>query len=274
VPMYFYYHDDSVLFKHELSNTPVLAEFSLHVHNNIELYYFVRGSAKFKIESSAYHIAPDTFVLIRPIEAHTIEFSDLAPYERYVLNFPIEFLDEIDPEHTLLEPFFDRALGERNFYSVEEFDISPKMFFDAMADESTGIPPVQRIRFNLYALLCQIKKAFQAKSRTPLDETPSSKIITYVNLHLFEQLNVESIASAFFISVTKLNRIFRNATGASVWKYIISKRLVAARKLIQSGESATRACSKCGFNDYPSFYRMYVKQFGASPKHDLARFKK
>ena len=50
--------------------------------------------------------------------------------------------------------------------------------------------------------------------------------------------------------------------------YLTVKRLVYARQRIEAGEPATHAYLACGFNDYSSFYRAYVKYFGTAPtKH-------
>ena len=47
------------------------------------------------------------------------------------------------------------------------------------------------------------------------------------------------------------------------------KRLTAAREKIRSGEAAQYAAESCGFGDYSTFYRAYVKYFGRSPKCDI-----
>jgi AraC-like DNA-binding protein len=67
------------------------------------------------------------------------------------------------------------------------------------------------------------------------------------------------------MSVSQLERVFKQATHSSVWHYITLKRLAAARERIESGSSATDASLECGFGDYSSFYRAYVKEYGRAP---------
>ena len=48
-------------------------------------------------------------------------------------------------------------------------------------------------------------------------------------------------------------------------QYILEKRILAARKLILTGESAAFASAECGFKDYSTFSRAYKKLLGKLP---------
>lgn len=82
---------------------------------------------------------------------------------------------------------------------------------------------------------------------------------------LCEEITVERLAEHFFLSASQFTRLFKEATGAAPLAYITAKRLVRARELLQSGESAKRVAEVCGFNDYSVFYKAYVKHFGEKP---------
>jgi AraC-like DNA-binding protein len=101
-----------------------------------------------------------------------------------------------------------------------------------------------------------------------LVEGPAGQILAYVNEHLFEEISIQSIADAFYRSPSQISRIFQQATGNSLWKYVTIKRLMSARELIQRGEPAAVAATACGFSEYSSFYRAYKGHFGHSPKAD------
>ncbi len=49
------------------------------------------------------------------------------------------------------------------------------------------------------------------------------------------------------------------------------KRLLAARAMLQRGESAQKSAYACGFSDYSAFYRAYQKRFGHAPSADRPR---
>ena len=57
----------------------------------------------------------------------------------------------------------------------------------------------------------------------------------------------------------------RAQTGYTLHSYILQKRLLLARTLIQQGISITTACTQSGFGDYTTFSRAYKKQFHVTP---------
>ena len=95
-----------------------------------------------------------------------------------------------------------------------------------------------------------------------------SNIISYINSNLADIKNMDFTEQNFYFSRSYLNRIFKDSTGSTIWDYVILKRLMSARALIQNGKPALAAASECGFADYSSFYRQYKQQFGTSPAKD------
>ncbi|MFR7743955.1 MAG: hypothetical protein ACLU3I_12215 [Acutalibacteraceae bacterium] len=63
----------------------------------------------------------------------------------------------------------------------------------------------------------------------PLADGVASELINYINQELFSKISLATIGQRFFLSKSQINRIFRKATGSSVWEYILIKRLFAAR---------------------------------------------
>ena len=62
-------------------------------------------------------------------------------------------------------------------------------------------------------------------------------------------------------------RKFKDNTGMTLHNYILQKRLLYARDLIQKGTPIIKASMDCGFNDYSSFLRAFKKHFNCSPKY-------
>ncbi len=272
MPMYNMYEDQQLLYRHLTDEKPDNAPFYMHIHDQCEILYFIRGAASCTVETGTHPMIPDTLVLMRPMESHCINILASEPYERYTLNFSDDILNAVDPEHKLLTPFYERPLGELNVYRASEFSIPPVKLLAAMQNPGTEKGDRLAIMTYFYSLLGEINKAFSVKKHTPPHSLPAKSLAVeaadYINAHLFEDLSVQTVASVLFVSVSQLNRQFKKATGFSPWDYIIGKRLAAARSLIRNGIPATHAFAQCGFNDYSSFYRMYIKRFGISPKAD------
>jgi len=74
------------------------------------------------------------------------------------------------------------------------------------------------------------------------------------------------LAHRFFVSKYYLCRAFKRQSGSSIHNYINLKRVLYAKRLIESGETASHAAYMVGFGDYSAFYRAYMKHIGSSPK--------
>ena len=94
------------------------------------------------------------------------------------------------------------------------------------------------------------------------------RIIRHINKNLGTELTLKELCDTFFLSRAQLCMRFKNATGISVAKYISRKRLILARQKILQGKKPTDIFSECGYQDYSTFYRAYIRFFGHSPKQE------
>lgn len=240
-------------------------DYSMHIHDRCELYYFVDGTADYGIEGARYHLKKGDLLLMRPGEAHCARILEKGCYERFAINFPLDLFDAIDPERRLMKPFTQRELGEKNLYEAPDLMGLFRKACDVYEDDyARGIvlySAILQIMTSLGDLQSQTSPGRPGKAHSLPD-----RILEYVNDHLFEELNIPDLAGRFFLSPSQLGRIFRQTMGAAPWEYITAKRLIAARDLIRQGAGAADAALQCGFGDYSAFYRAYVKRYGVSPR--------
>lgn len=258
--------------RYAVEDDPDDRDFTMHVHEHCEIFYFAAGDAAYLVEGSRYLLQSGDIMIMRPAESHRTKILGKSRYERYVINFSPAMIDNIDPQRRLLKAFFDRPLGRGNLYSSPELDkIRLKtVFCDACCCDRDDYGRRVKVLTNLLILLDAINDAYLKRGKAedmPL-RSLSEQMVAYVNLHLFEELSVPMLAKQFFLSPSQFSRSFKRATGAAPWEYITIKRLTAAREKIRSGESAQSAGEDCGFGDYSAFYRAYIKFFGCSPKND------
>ena len=262
---------DGLYTRYAVDDSPDDREFVMHVHESCEIFYFISGNAEYLVEGARYPLESGSILIMRPSESHRAKILGSEKYERYAANFSVSVIDNIDPERRLLKAFFDRPLGRGNMFLPTEFDGEDlRKIFAEMCRKSNRYETQLNIRTHLFWLLDRINRACLKRGR--LDYAPpqniSERIVLYVNYHLFEELSVPMLAEHFFLSPSQFSRIFKQATGAAPWEYITIKRLTAAREKIRNGESVHNTAESCGFGDYSTFYRAYVKYFGRSPKYD------
>jgi len=263
----FSYRDKTLYVHYTVDPSPDPDQFTIHAHEWLEILYCISGSGSYLVEGVQYPLESGDIFLIRPGEMHRIQLNSEVPYKRIAVHFSAELLKEFNFDTSLLRPFTERALGQYNRYSLEDSGMLLRMPFAEFSSKdipSTRLNLVSRLFLFLTHLEGQYLKI---SSSLPVQDI-QNQIVAYVNEHLFENLSIQTVADAFYRSRSQINRIFMQATGTSLWKYVSIKRLLAAREMIKRGESANAACSACGFTDYSSFYRAYRSHFGHSPKED------
>lgn len=264
----FKYRDNQIYSHHSIDQRPDMDEFAMHAHEWLEILYFISGSGTYMVEGNQYPLEPHDVFILRPAEMHKLVIDPDIPYERMVIHFSPEVLANLDPSQDLLRAFYDRPLGQQNRYSL---DSDPDGLLRT-AFAAFKFDKVPDVRMNLVARLLLILTALDGLHGSGQLHTPApglqSELVAYVNEHLFDNISVQTIADAFYRSKSQVSRLFHQATGSPLWDYVVIKRLMAARAMIQRGEAANTACTACGFTDYSAFYRAYRKHFGASPKED------
>ena len=238
---FFHYDDVDFSCSFSYSETPDPRHYAMHTHETHELYYFLSGRGVYRIESSEYPMRAGDILIMRRAESHYFDIDVSEPYKRFTLNFSESVFDVIDPEGLLMKPFYERELGKGNLYRRSDFD-------DDTASRLIGrmLSPEQDVRTEvlscLPALLGEIARVWRKRSQSEPEEAPLSyRIVSFVNDHLTDELSLDRIAARFYISKPQLCRIFKAATGSTVWEYVTIKRLIRAREIIGTGTSPTEA---------------------------------
>lgn len=268
------YHIPGMYYDHKIDPDPPKDKFSTHTHDTVEINYFISGKTRFSVEGNIYHRVPDDLLILRPAETHMPLMDRPDPYERITVHMSEGYLEQICPDgKQLLAPFMDRQLGTNNQYYSNQFSSShwKDCLLAISANAKNSFDEKAYINANIVAFLAELNLAYLHRGPEQLHsdaDTLTFTIIQYVNNHLYDPISVKTMSGQFHLSETHLNRLFRKATGTSIWKYVTTKRLLAARQKIQNGTAAQSACHACGFTDYSAFYRAYKAKFKTSPRDD------
>lgn len=262
--LFYSYKDSDFSITHSRNPSVDPGHFLLHTHPQAELLYFVSGSGIFHVEGSSYPLSPGDLLVLQPAESHYIELDPSQTYERKVLHFRMEVLDAVDPAGVLRRPLLERKLGKQNLYKAQWFrGGSCGHYLDTML--TSGPDPRLSVLAGLIPLLYELCGIRAELDRDDAADTVENRILRYLNNHLAEPITLSDICSRFYISRSQLCRVFRGATGTTVKKYLTLKRLMRAKQYIEGGGQPTHVYLQCGFGDYSSFYRAYVKEFGEAP---------
>ena len=232
-------------------------------HQHLEVFLLLKGTVEYVSENGRYVIKPNTLVLIPPGVYHRFCVTgDLSEYTRCVL--------EISPRAPFWEHF--RSLTQPpTIYPLSKNSASPDCFIRlrsySLADYGTDYAWLSE------ALAVEILSLLRKESSIPLSAltTPthlSVSAMEYIHAHLDQPLSLQIIADACFVASSTLSHVFRKNYGISVIHYIQTKKMALARQYILSGKSPGEVCLLCGYTEYSTFYRAYIKEFGTPPISD------
>ena len=252
--------DTSLFISRQRDLHPKPGFFDKHTHTRYEILFFLDGDATEVIEGRKYKLKKYDLIFLRPGEYHFLQIDSSADYDRYVLYFdPAEI--GIDP-NTYISANTDiwncrhRAIIQDLF---KRFD-----YYHSTLDENTFLDMckllIKELIYNL-SIEADLPEPDRLQNSHPIINSALEEI----NANLFAIKNISDVASKLYVTESYLYRIFKQELKTTPYKYICEKRLYIAHSLINQGQAPTHVYRECGFNDYTSFYRSYVKLFGHAP---------
>lgn len=256
---------DGLTYHHTVDERVDEQQFRLHCHAMYEIYYFVRGSGQYLVESSIYTLCPADLVVLRPGESHRFIPTGDGVYERYSLHFdPSDWRDH----PRLLEPFDNREAGQNNLLRPDATQFTALF---CRLDETVDLPADLRVlmsRFLLGELLTSIAALVGERDSLIAGERINphvAHLLGYINEHLTEPITLDRLAEQVFVSKHHISRVFKACIGVAPMEYVTNKRVLLARQCIRDGMHPTDAAQRCGFGDYSAFYRAYRRYTGLAP---------
>jgi len=92
------------------------------------------------------------------------------------------------------------------------------------------------------------------------------RVQTFVDAHLAADLTVDELADAVDLSPSSLERRFRAEMDTTPWRYVLQRRIDAAKHLLETTDRSLAAVAfDTGFYDQPHFTRTFKRLEGQPP---------
>ena len=91
------------------------------------------------------------------------------------------------------------------------------------------------------------------------------RCVAYIERNYYLPLTLENAAKMCALSRSVFCRSFRTLTGYSFHQYVNLCRIRRAQELLRRGDRITALYSFCGYGDFSTFYRNFVRIVGVSP---------
>lgn len=257
------YSDSDFLFNHTRIEKPNDETFQFHTFDVYEIIFLKSGNIKAVIDGKEYKLYENSLVIFRPNLVHRIKIEDDTPYERYDILFDEKIIGK--------EAYnkIDKDLNVINFNGDHYIiDIFKKFDYYSSSFEGDDLGKIlknltEEVLYNLTLI-----KNEDYKSSYNVINSIINSAIEYIEKNYRSQISIENICKELFISKCHLHHLFMEILKTTPKKYINTKRLIEARKLIRSGRKPHEVFSLCGFTDYGTFYRNYKNHFGHIPSKE------
>ncbi len=245
---------------------------NMHIHDCHEIYFSISGGKQFLIDNKFYTIKPGDVFFINQYESHYLSQVDDI-HERIVISIHPDLLNRLSTKETDLTHCFtyrkngfthrmslDKEAQQRFLYYIHKISTASGYGKDIL--ELTAFTELLVLLNRLFYNRCQsdaLDTSYQYNKQ--VDE-----ILDYMNQNIHHPITIEHLAKQFFLSESYICRIFKQATGTTINKYLTARRLTIAKSLLAEGMNVNEVCERCGFNDYSNFLKAFSKAVGISPK--------
>ena len=247
------------------------AKVDYHYHEFCKILLLVSGQGSYFVDGKRYLLSPGDIVLIGSRSVHKPELSEDTAYERIIIYVSPEYLQKMSaPDCDLLSLFTGEKghvlrLKEQRRKAVFariaalEHDLAQDAFGRAVLSQADLLYLLVELGRSMADSPANLPRPSVTENRRVLE------IMEYLDRNLAEEIDIDALAEAFFISKFYMMRLFQRETGTTIYSYLTQKRLLKARELMNGGMRATESCYACGFHSYSSFTRAYGKYFGTTP---------
>lgn len=246
---------------------------SLHYHDAYEILYVVSGDLYYSIEDKTYQVVGGVLLLINMNDRHRLRNANGSAYERVILLFQKEFLQNFFINNEDFDPLSCFRSGSNAIkLDGREQEFIEGLFHKMITEDHQKLPGCDYYRkILLIELLIFIQRKLESGQQYHLIESnrahkPISQIVNFINHHYSERLTLEGLSKKFFLSPSYLSRTFKATTGYSFIEYMNNIRVKEARTLLEGAElSISDIAERIGFGNLTHFGRIFKSITGIPP---------
>ena len=247
-------------FKAEVVRTENCTEriYDQHCHSRYELIFVLDGSIRINVEGEHLLLEKGTGIIVEPLKYHIITGNNTR-YHRLILFFGEDFIPL-----QIRQKFFENINNYYIFFSNEDDSFFKKYATILERRNSIYAPLLDAILTEaIYALALDRHVREENIKDKKMDKI--KQIISYIDMNLQNEIRLEDVAASVYMSESSVCHLFRDEMNTSLKRYILQKKMAYAKSLLLCGVSPGEVALSCGYKNYASFYKMFLKVTGRTP---------
>jgi len=240
---------------------------NMHWHNNLELLYFIEGSAEIIYGTDVITAEKGELVIINIDVPHNIK-PITAHSKYYCMIFGRDFYLQITENKKYT---FNRHIKNANFAFT---------YMQSIINEQEKPIVGSNMKIHADAMLMLIELMRYHCNNSAISENTMSKnniqivmrAIDYIKSRYAENISIDDICNHINFSKYYFCHCFKNVLGMTAIEYINAYRCECAYRLLSSGQAnVAEAALLVGFSNSGYFCRVYKQITGHSPSQDIIK---
>lgn len=247
-----------------------------HWHEELEIIYIMENSVNLEINEQTVKLNKGEIIVINPNQIHQISKNE---QDNIVLIIQVSkaILEKLEvPKNVFENNFISKCTDKKqkeisNMIKDECNQIIYKLHEGKIngGDKLAIFAASMKITTLLYENFSEvIGEIADSKTRNNRKDFINyiTKIFEYIEEHYKEQINIEDVSKAVFLSSSYLAHILKIYTGETFHKFLNHYRIECiAEDLVTTEDSIIDIYHKHGFNSNKTFNRVFKDVYGCSP---------
>lgn len=242
-----------------------------HWHESGELLFCTAGELEVFFSNATYLLQKNDFLFINSNQVHSSRTPQ--PAEVLAIQFPLEYLQQLTEGAYLHRFIFNVTPVVKSQLLVALLTAIKGMF---SSNEISDRLLVKSRLLEIFSVFCRdhvqdIANVHSIKSDRYLEKMRS--INEYILENYRQELGIEVVAAAFNYNPSYFSRFYKQFMGVPFSEYLNSIRLEAAFKDLRDTDlNILDISERNGFATVKTFYNVFKKNFGMSPKQYRSQY--
>ena len=246
----------------QLSDSPIILDREIHTYH--EILYCIDCDAILHTENQPERVTGERLLIIPKGYYHFFEPLNGERFARLKISVSEEMIAQMPLTHITERLCVAAEISQPVAHLLRQI-------CERMREEATEVRDFY-VYHAVLLLLAELNREEHTESseRRAVDES-ILRCIDYISQNLSKDLSIDVLAREIGASPSNLTHSFQREMGISVHRYITQKRMILARDLLLAGAHASKIYADCGYRDYSSFYKAYVRIFGCAPSERVEK---